>query len=291
MQMTSEVVSQQAVNERTKARRAVSTAHPSFRWIRVVALAVVLACYAFFVPVILPVDLSHVDYVTGAVPPSLEHLFGTDLAGRDLFLRAAHGLRITLLLALAGAFGALALGTLVGASFAFIGGRFDRIGMRVVDALNAVPHLLLGIVLAAFLRGSFLVVAIVVALTHWMQTTRLVRAELLAFLGTDQNRAAVSLGLTRWQILRFHAGPQLFSQLAIAFVLLVPHAVWHESTLTFLGLGLAPHEPSLGTLIELGQQALVSGAWWTLVVPIGLLGLVTLIVAELLGTKGRHRHV
>ncbi|WP_188703189.1 ABC transporter permease [Microbacterium nanhaiense] len=289
--MTSEVVSQQAVNERTKARRAVSTAHPSFRWIRVVALAVVLACYAFFVPVILPVDLSHVDYVTGAVPPSLEHLFGTDLAGRDLFLRAAHGLRITLLLALAGAFGALALGTLVGASFAFIGGRFDRIGMRVVDALNAVPHLLLGIVLAAFLRGSFLVVAIVVALTHWMQTTRLVRAELLAFLGTDQNRAAVSLGLTRWQILRFHAGPQLFSQLAIAFVLLVPHAVWHESTLTFLGLGLAPHEPSLGTLIELGQQALVSGAWWTLVVPIGLLGLVTLIVAELLGTKGRHRHV
>lgn len=289
--MTSEVVSQQAVNERTKVRRAVSTAHPSFRWIRIVALAVVLACYAFFVPVIMPVDLSHVDYVTGAVPPSLEHLFGTDLAGRDLFLRAAHGLRITLLLALAGAFGALALGTLVGASFAFIGGRFDRIGMRIVDALNAVPHLLLGIVLAAFLRGSFLVVAIVVALTHWMQTTRLVRAELLAFLGTDQNRAAVSLGLTRWQILRFHAGPQLFSQLAIAFVLLVPHAVWHESTLTFLGLGLAPHEPSLGTLIELGQQALVSGAWWTLVVPIGLLGLVTLIVAELLGTKGRHRHV
>lgn len=249
-----------------------------------------LAAYALLVPMLVPVDLDHVDYATGPTTPSLVHLFGTDLAGRDLFVRSAHGLRISLVAALAGALGAVVLGTLTGALCALLGGRVDRWGMRAVDGVNAVPHLLLGIVVASVLRGSFATIVLVVAATHWTQTARLVRAELLALGTQDFYRAAVSLGLTRRQLLRHHAGPRLATQLAVTFGLLVPHAVWHESTLTFLGLGLPPHEPSLGVLLDLGQQALLSGAWWTLAAPAGLLVAVTVCLAGCLAGRKEDHH-
>ncbi|AEG44988.1 ABC transporter permease [Isoptericola variabilis] len=251
---------------------------------RALALAglLLLLGYALLVPQLVPVDLDHVDYATGATAPSWRHPFGTDLAGRDLFVRSAHGLRISLIAALAGALGAVVVGTLAGSTCALLGGRVDRWGMRVVDGVNAVPHLLLGIVVASALRGSFATIVLVVAVTHWTQTARLVRAELLALGTQDFYRAAVSLGLTRGQLLRHHAGPRLATQLAVAFGLLVPHAVWHESTLTFLGLGLPPHEPSLGVLLDLGQQALLSGDWWTLAAPAGLLVAVTVCLAACL---------
>ncbi|MBD7917506.1 ABC transporter permease [Cellulomonas sp. Sa3CUA2] len=250
---------------------------------------VLLVAYAVLVPVLLPVDLDLVDYGTGATGPSPAHPFGTDLAGRDLFVRSAHGLRVSLVAALAGALGAVVVGAVVGAACALLGGRADRWGMRVVDGVNAVPHLLLGIVVAAALRGSLVTIVLVVAATHWTQTARLVRAELLALGAQDFYRAAVALGFTRRQLLRHHAAPRLATQLAVAFGLLVPHAVWHESTLTFLGLGLPPHQPSLGALLDLGQQALLSHAWWTLAAPAGLLVAVTVGLAGCLsGREGEH---
>ena len=264
-------------------------ARPHGRTLALAGAALLLA-YALLVPVLVPVDLDHVEYATGARPPSLAHPFGTDLAGRDLFTRSAHGLRISLVAALAGALGALVLGTLAGAACALLGGRVDRWGMRVVDAVNAVPHLLLGIVVASVLRGSFLTIVLVVSATHWTQTARLVRAELLALGTQDFYRAAISLGLTRRQLLHHHAGPRLLTQLTVAFGLLVPHAVWHESTLTFLGLGLPPHAPSLGVLLDLGQQALLSGTWWTLAAPAGLLiALTTCLAGCLAGREEDHR--
>ncbi|WP_108723806.1 ABC transporter permease [Cellulomonas timonensis] len=259
---------------------------------RAVAVAglTLLVAYAVLVPALLPVDLDHVDYAVGATGPSAAHPFGTDLAGRDLFVRSAHGLRVSLLAALAGALGAVVVGSLAGAACALLGGRVDRWGMRLVDGVNAVPHLLLGIVVAAALRGSLATIVLVVAVTHWTQTARLVRAELLTLGGQDFYRAAIALGLTRRQLLRHHAGPRLATQLAVAFGLLVPHAVWHESTLTFLGLGLPPHQPSLGALLDLGQQALLSQAWWTLAAPAGLLVAVTVCLAGCLAGREEGRH-
>ncbi len=248
-----------------------------------------LVGYAVVVP-LLPADLAHVDYALGATTPTWAHPFGTDLAGRDLFVRSAYGLRISLLAALSGATCAVVVGALVGACCALVGGRLDRWTMRVVDGVNAVPHLLLGIVVASVLRGSFLTIVLVVAATHWTQTARLVRAELLALGTADFYRAAVAQGLNRRELLRHHAMPRIASQLAVALGLLVPHAVWHESTLTFLGLGLPPHEPSLGALLDLGQQALLSGAWWTLAAPAGLLVAVTVCLAGALAGGGKEHH-
>lgn len=257
------------------------------RWAAAVVLGLLIA-YAILVPWLSGASIHGVDYGTGAVPPSPGHWFGTDLAGRDLFVRSAYGLRISLIAALAGATGAVVLGTLVGTGCALIGGRADRWGMRAVDAINAVPHLLLAIVIASVFRGSLLAIVLVVALTHWTQVARLTRAELLSLSGESYYRAAISHGFTRRQLLRHHAGPRLATQLTVALGLLIPHAVWHESTLTFLGLGLPPHQPSLGALLQTGQQALLSGAWWTLAVPAGLLVLATVCTAALLPRSRAH---
>ena len=196
---------------------------PTGRMVAVVG-TVLLVGYAVLVPLLVPVDLDHVDYAVGAVAPSGAHPFGTDLAGRDLFVRSAVGLRISLVAALGGALGAMVVGALFGAVCALVGGRVDRWGMRVVDGVNAVPHLLLGIVVASALRGSIGTIVLVVAVTHWTQTARLVRAELLALGSQDFYRAAIVLGFTRRQLLRHHARPRLAGQLAVAFGLQIGRA-------------------------------------------------------------------
>ena len=271
-----------------RARARSLFARPTGRLVAVIGTAL-LVSYAVLVPLLVPVDLNHVDYAVGARAPSWAHPFGTDLAGRDLFVRSAAGLRISLAAALGGALGAVVVGALFGAACALVGGRLDRWGMRLVDGVNAVPHLLLGIVVASVLRGSLGTIVLVVAVTHWTQTARLVRAELLALGAQDFYRAAIALGFTRRQLLRHHASPRIAGQLAVAFALLIPHAVWHESTLTFLGLGLPPHEPSLGVLLNLGQQALLSGDWWTLAAPAGLLVAVTIGLAGCCAGRGPGR--
>ncbi|MFB9072589.1 ABC transporter permease [Citricoccus parietis] len=160
--------------------------------------------------------------------------------------------------------------------------------MRGVDALNAVPHLLLGIVVASFFRGSLLAIVMVVMLTHWTQTARMVRSEILSLRQQDQFRAAVSQGFTRAQLIRHVGLPRVLGHLGVASGLLVPHAVWHESTLTFLGLGMPPHLPSLGSLLQFGQESLLSGSWWSLAVPAGLLVLTTVSLAGLFRSRVSH---
>jgi len=259
-------------------------------WPRLLAGLTVAAlmAYAIVVPLVNVVPLTDVAYQTGAKPPSVAHLFGTDLAGRDLFVRCAYGLRISILVALVGALSAIVIGSAVGVTCGLIGGRFDRWTMRVVDGFNSLPHLLLGIVIAATFRGSLLAIIMVVALTHWPQSARLTRAEMLAVGVRDHYRAAITQGFTRAQLLRYHALPRLANQLSVAFGLLIPHAIWHESTLTFLGLGLPPHQPSLGSLLNLGQQALLTGSWWTLAAPAGLLVVTTVAITALIKPKEQH---
>lgn len=268
----------------TAARLNIPAVRP-----RLLAAATVAALlvYVIVIPLVSGIQLSDVAYQTGARPPSAEHLFGTDLAGRDLFVRCAYGLRISILAALAGAFSSVVIGSAVGISCGLIGGRFDRFVMRIVDGFNSLPHLLLGIVIAATFRGSLLAIIMVVAITHWPQTARLARAEMLALSARDHYRAAITQGFTRLQLLRYHGLPRLANQLSVAFGLLIPHAIWHESTLTFLGLGLPPHQPSLGSLLNLGQQALLTGSWWTLAAPAGLLIVTTVTITALVRPNGR----
>ncbi|MGH8916868.1 MAG: ABC transporter permease [Actinomycetes bacterium] len=243
-----------------------------------------LVAAALLVPWLAGLDDRAVDYTAVRLPPGLAHPFGTDEAGRDLLVRSLAGLRISLLVAAVCAVVSTVLGTVLGAMSGLAGGWTDRLLMRLVDAVNAVPHLLLGIVIVALYRGSVLAVIASIALTHWTSVARIVRAEVLSLRDRPFLDAAVSGGAGRRRVLRRHLLPAVVPQAALCAVLILPHAVWHETALSFLGLGLPPHLASIGNILGDGRDALLLGSWWIVLLPSALLVAVALAVAGLGGS-------
>lgn len=243
------------------------------------AVLTLIVAYAVFVPLLAGTDEKLTDFGSARLAPSSAHFFGTDHAGRDLFVRLASGLRVSLLIAVACALLSMGLGMLVGAASAALGGWTDRIVMRAIDAVNAVPHLLLGVVIVAMFRGSVTAIIASIALTHWTQVARIVRAEVLSLRSREYVQAAYLLGSTRARVLRRHFLPGTLGQGVVATVMLLPHAIWHESALSFLGLGLSPDRASLGTLLKEAQSEVMLGGWWALAFPALLLLAATVAVA------------
>ncbi|GLX16470.1 ABC transporter permease [Streptomyces lavendulae] len=252
--------------------------------VRTAAAATALLVLAvLLVPPLVPFDPQAVDLSAKLLPPSWQHPFGTDDLGRDLLLRCIHGLRVSLLVGVVAALVATVLGTAVGAAAGALGGRTDRLLMRAVDALSAIPHLLLGIFVVALFRPGVWPVVVSVALTHWLSTARIVRAEVLSLRGRPYVDAAVSGGASRWRVAVRHLVPGVLPQAGLAAVLMIPHAMWHESALSFLGLGLPAHQASLGTLVQGGRGSLLAGDWWPTLFPGLLLIVPTLAIAGLAG--------
>ncbi|GLZ01576.1 ABC transporter permease [Actinoplanes sp. NBRC 103695] len=244
----------------------------------VIGLAVA-AC--LLVPVIWPLDQSAVALDNISQAPSLTDPGGTDDLGRDVLHRSLYGLRVSLLVGVVAALVATVLGGLIGGVAGLLGGWTDRILMRVIDTIAALPHLLLGIFIVAMLRPSLGAVVLSVALTHWLSTARIVRGELLSLRTRPFIDAAITGGASRARILTRHLLPHVLPKIALATTLMVPHAVWHETALSFLGLGLPPHLASLGNMINDGQRSLLTGAWWASIVPGLVIVTVTLAIAAL----------
>ncbi|WP_431989639.1 ABC transporter permease [Streptomyces albogriseolus] len=247
------------------------------------ALVAVTVLAVLLVPPLVQLDQQAVDLAAKLEPPSWAHPFGTDDVGRDLLLRCVYGLRVSLLVGVVAAFTATVIGTAVGAAAGALGGWADRLVMRLVDTLSSVPHLLLGIFIVAMFRPGVWPVVISVALTHWLSTARIVRAEVLSLRSRPFVDAAVSGGASRWRVTVRHLLPGVLPQAGLAAVLMVPHAMWHESALSFLGLGLPTHTASLGTLIQGARGSLLAGQWWPTVFPGLFLIIPTLAVAGLAG--------
>ncbi|MGW0162012.1 ABC transporter permease [Mycobacterium sp. NPDC003323] len=229
------------------------------------------------------------DFSAALRPPSAAHWAGTDHSGYDLLVRTAEGLRVSLVIAAICAVAASLLGLLVGVAAAVFGGWFDAVVMRLVDGVNALPHLVVGIVIAAMWRGAPLAIIASIAVTHWPAVARVVRAELLAVADAGWVQTSRLAGASRWFIARRHLLPAVTGQALVAMIMLLPHAVWHESTLSFLGVGLSPDRASLGTLLSEARGAVLSGAWWTLAVPGTALVLTALAFAGA-GASARRRH-
>ncbi|MEV8320318.1 ABC transporter permease [Streptomyces sp. NPDC059900] len=247
----------------------------------VIVAAVILA--VLLVPPLVNLDEQAVNLAAKLRPPSPEHPFGTDDVGRDLLLRCVYGLRVSLLVGVVAAVVATVIGTAVGALAAASGGWVDRVVMRLVDVFSSVPHLLLGIFIVAMFRPGVWPVVVSVALTHWLSTARIVRAEVLSLRSRPYVDAAISGGASRLRVIVRHLLPGVLPQAGLAAVLMVPHAIWHESALSFLGLGLPTHQASLGTLVQSARGSLLAGDWWPTLFP-GLFIIVpTLAIAGLAG--------
>ncbi len=246
-----------------------------------VGALVTLGLAVLIVPIVARLDQQLVDLRLASLPPSLAHPFGTDEVGRDVLLRAIYGLRVSLLVGLAAALVSVTIGTLAGLVAGAAGGVTDRILMRVVDGFNSVPHLLFGIFIVALFSPSATAVVVSVALTHWMTAARIVRSEVLTLRARPFVDAAISGGSGRLRIVRRHLLPHLTPHVALAAVLMVPHAIWHETALSFLGLGLPPHLASLGNMINDGARSLLAGNWWASLFPGLFILLPTLAISSL----------
>ncbi|MFI7082833.1 ABC transporter permease [Streptomyces anulatus] len=268
------------------AETALTLPGRATRRVRIVTSATIVVAVLLAVLVVPPLaqlDQQAVDLANKLEPPSWAHPFGTDDVGRDLLLRCVYGLRVSLLVGLVAALTATVIGTAIGALAGAFGGWTDRVVMRVVDALSSVPHLLLGIFIVAMFRPGVWPVIISVALTHWLSTARIVRSEVLSLRSRPFIDAAVSGGASRTRVIVRHLLPGVLPQAGLAAVLMVPHAMWHESALSFLGLGLPAHQASLGNLVQSARGSLLAGDWWPTLFPGLFLIIPTLALAGLAG--------
>ncbi|WP_097933675.1 MULTISPECIES: ABC transporter permease [unclassified Streptomyces] len=268
------------------AETALALPGRTTRRVRIATSATIVVAVALAVLVVPPLaqlDQQAVDLANKLDPPSWAHPFGTDDVGRDLLLRCVYGLRVSLLVGLVAALTATVIGTAIGALAGAFGGWTDRVVMRVVDALSSVPHLLLGIFIVAMFRPGVWPVIISVALTHWLSTARIVRSEVLSLRSRPFIDAAVSGGASRTRVIVRHLLPGVLPQAGLAAVLMVPHAMWHESALSFLGLGLPAHQASLGNLVQSARGSLLAGDWWPTLFPGLFLIIPTLALAGLAG--------
>jgi peptide/nickel transport system permease protein len=214
-------------------------------------------------------------------PDGSLHLLGTDGFGRDVFVRAMLGGRLSLAVGVAGSILAGAAGTLVGAVAAWRGGATDRLTMGLGDVLLSVPRLVLLLVCAALWAPGVTTVIVVLVATGWMGVARLVRAEVQGVRSRAYIDAAVALGSSEWRTLFRHALPNALAPAVVATTLGVGNAVLLESGLSFLGLGVQPPAPSWGNMIAGGREVIVTSPWVSLAP--GLLLIVTVVASTLLG--------
>ncbi|WP_078412546.1 ABC transporter permease [Priestia abyssalis] len=248
-----------------------------------------IVCYLFLLlvgtvsaPVLTPYDPQAVELTTILQPPNSVHLFGTDELGRDVLTRLLYGGRVSLAVGTAAMIIAIVIGVSYGAVSGFAGGMIDRVMMRILDALISIPSLLLMIGIQVLFPASWITVVLIIGMTSWMPIARLIRTEILSLKGEVFVQAASVVGASSFQLLRRHLLPQCLPTLIVMSVSGVSHAILSEATLSFLGIGIPPHEPSWGNMLIGAQNYLLSGAWWIAVFP-GLLITCTALAITFLG--------
>ena len=222
------------------------------------------------------------DFTQKNLPPSWSHFFGTDWLGRDMFLRTVKGLSLSITIGTIASVGSAVIATIIGIVAATGSRWLDSFINWLIDLVMGVPRLVL-LILISFVCGKGLTGLLIgVTATHWCSLARLIRSEVLQL--RTQQYIAVSrrLGKSSGWILLHHILPHMVPQFIIGIVLMFPHAILHESSLSFLGFGLPPEQPAVGIILAESMRYLSSGMWWLSLLP-GLLLVLIVVLFEKLG--------
>jgi peptide/nickel transport system permease protein len=264
-------------------------------------LLVLLMLTAFLAPLISPQnphDLRQLFMDKAELPPiwaadgEWPFLLGTDPQGRDVLSAILYGTRVSLVIGLAAVAVSMVVGVTIGLMAGFFGGWIDNLLMRIGDTVLSIPTLLVAILVSAIFRGllppamrdpfAAIILVLAIALTGWVQYARTVRASTMVERRTEYVLAARIIGVSSARLMRKHILPNTLTPVMVAATLNLGLAILSEATLSFLGVGMPITQPSLGTLIRIGNQYLFSGSWWLVVFPALHLGLIVLAV-NLLG--------
>ena len=273
------------VRARGDSQWAIAGRHFKKNRLAMAGLAVMIILYVITLvtPLVAPYDpAAQGDIVlTRNLAPSMEHLMGTDKFGRDIFSRVLYGSRISLTIGFIAVGISVTLGTLVGALAGYFGGFVDTLLMRMTDMMLSFPRLVLLIVVIALFSPSIWLVVVVLGLTGWMGTARLVRGEVLSLREREFVQAARALGMGDWRIISRHVIPNTMAPVIVSATLGIGQTILTEASLSFLGLGVQPPTPSWGNMVADGRDALIE-AWWIATFP-GIAIVLTVIAFNLLG--------
>ena len=268
----------------------------------IVAAAIAFVCvfcalFAHWVAPHNPLDLTTLELSDARLPPawmengSARYLLGTDDQGRDILSALMYGARISLVVGLASVLLSVLVGVALGLIAGFRGGWVDGFLMRVCDVMLSFPAILIALLVAGVARAKFPdagasvafgVLIIAIALTGWVQYARTVRGSTMVERGKEYVQAARVTGVAPWRIMLKHVLPNVLGPVMVLATIQVATAIITEATLSFLGVGVPPTSPSLGTLIRVGNDYLFSGEWWITIFPGVMLVLIALSV-NLLG--------
>lgn len=222
----------------------------------------VLLAYVIFVPIFSNEDPYAVDFSQAYQPPSLEHPFGTDQFGRDLFVRTALGGRVSFAIGFAATFAIMVVGITYGAVSGFVGGQLDNALMRFLDALYGLPYLPFAIItLAIFGTVSFWTMVVALTIASWFTTARVMRGQIITLKENDYVRAAYAVGAPRRRILVRHLLVNTLGVIIVFVFLELPGVILGEAFLSFIGLGISPPKASWGTLAQEGYIEYQAHPW------------------------------
>jgi peptide/nickel transport system permease protein len=244
-----------------------------------------------------PFDLATLDLLDARLPPawieggSTKYLFGTDDQGRDILSALMYGSRISLFVGLASVVLSVLIGVGLGLLAGFAGGAIDAFIMRVCDVMLSFPAILVALLIDGLGRAlfpnahellAFSVLVIAIALTGWVQYARTVRGSTMVERNKEYVQAARVIGVAPLRVMFRHVLPNVLGPVLVLATIQIAGAIITEATLSFLGVGVPPTSPSLGTLIRIGQDFLFSGEWWITVFP-GLMLVMIALSVNLLG--------
>jgi len=260
----------------------------------IVSVLIILgAILAPWVALVNPYDLSSFSLFDGLLPPvwqdgaNPKYLLGTDDQGRDIISSILYGARLSLVIGISALTIAAMLGVGLGLAAGYYGGRFDAIVMRIADVQLALPAILTALLIDGIARGILpaaihldlrvAVLTLAIALSLWVNFARTARASTFVQMKKEYVQAAIMMGQRPTRVMFVHILPNILGPLLVIMTVDLASAILLEATLSFLGIGLPADSPSLGTLIRIGMQFLLSGEWWILWIP--TLFLVALVVS------------
>ena len=273
----------------TKNRNRFLQSHEVFPIASVTILAIIIiGC--IICEIFIPYDPTRMMLDQISQPPSGAHIFGTDTLGRDLFSVVWHGGRISITVGLLATLISTVIAVIYGTAAGLAGKKVDDLLMRFTEILLSIPQILMVIFIQAIWGdATVLSISVVIGITGWMAVAKMVRSEVKQLRNAGFVLAARTMGAGFFYILRKHLMPNFMSAIMFMIVTNIGSAIAMEATLSFMGLGLPTDIISWGSLMSLSQRAMLTGAWWILLIP-GVFLVVTLICITDIGEYMRNRN-
>ena len=244
--------------------------------ITIIAAIVILLGVAI-AGILMPSDAYATNFENKNQAPSFSHLFGTDWMGRDMLARTIKGLSTSILIGMLAAGISSIIAVILGTLSAVMGKKVDQLILWLIDMVQGIPHLILLMLISFMLGKGLRGVMVGIAISHWPNLARIVRAEVMSVKNGQFVHASRKMGHSRVFIAVRHILPHVIPQFIVGLILLFPHAILHEASITFLGFGLSPEEPAVGVILSESMRYLTSGFWWLTVLPGAALLIIVLL--------------